>query len=689
MSGTHDTDAEEERPDQRIHVGERTDGQPVSLPVERVLTGRAFLTGKSGSGKSNSASVVIEELLDRGFPVAIVDTDGEYYGLKEEYELLHAGADEECDIQVDVEHAEKLASLALEENVPFILDVSGYLDESVASELIRETARHLFAKEKKLKKPFLLVVEEIHEYVPEGGGMDDTGRMLVKVGKRGRKHGLGIVGISQRPADVKKDFITQANWLVWHRLTWNNDTKVVKRIVGSEYGEAVSNLDAGEAFVQADWTEADVQRVQWRRKRTFDAGATPGLDDFERPELKSVSDGLMDDLSDITDRKEREQDRIEELEDELARKNERIEELEREVERAQNVSSAAEQMASAVAEDLSPETYQARLGAKNDEIDRLHDRIAGLERRMETLDGGEESAPASLEAFEAASPADAPDAADVPDAADGPDGDPDGETAESVPGSGVAEADPDEVAAAVAAAAAEEAAERVRPDEQSTAPERDATADGADEFGDEARYFSEDGTDPRRTDGPAGPFSEYESIESYLDTVHDRDGETPHVDRAGGRFRPQSRRSDHGTGSSDAGGRDAEGAEEAAPTAEPPDEEGDDGEGGDPVADLLRSGPVAVKLRAAIRGARCNEEFARRVVAALAADGPLSFEDAAEEADVPPENAYSLLSALRARSLVTRDAEHRYALNRSGMAETVATAGDGPHHELQGQWNVE
>ncbi len=71
--------------------------------------------------------MIAEELLDAGFPLLIVDTDGEYYGLKEEYEMLHAGADEECDIQIGPEHAEQMATLALEENVPVILDVSGYL----------------------------------------------------------------------------------------------------------------------------------------------------------------------------------------------------------------------------------------------------------------------------------------------------------------------------------------------------------------------------------------------------------------------------------------------------------------------------------------------------------------------------------------------------------------------------------
>ncbi|MDL5360980.1 DUF87 domain-containing protein [Halalkalicoccus sp. NIPERK01] len=373
--------------EERVTVGTADDGESVEMPVVQLLTGRGFVTGKSGSGKSNTASVVVEELLEAGYPVLIVDTDGEYYGLKEEYELLHAGADEECDIQVGPEHAEKVAELALEQNVPTILDVSGYLDETAADDLLRETARHLFAKEKKLKKPFLLVVEEVHEYIPEGGGMDETGRMLIKIGKRGRKHGLGIVGISQRPADVKKDFITQANWLVWHRLTWDNDTKVVGRIVGSEYGERVSDLDAGEAFLQTDWTDGDVRQVQFKRKRTFDAGATPGLDDFERPELKSVSDGLVGDLQSITEDQQRERERVAELERELAQRDRRIEQLERELDSARDVSEAARQMADALSGETPIGSAQATLPdvGMDEELERLRSENSALEAEVEEL----------------------------------------------------------------------------------------------------------------------------------------------------------------------------------------------------------------------------------------------------------------------------------------------------------------
>ncbi|WP_146417388.1 helicase HerA domain-containing protein [Haloarcula sp. KBTZ06] len=331
-------------------------GETVNLPVVELLTGRGFITGKSGSGKSNTASVIAEKLLDNGFGLLIVDIDGEYYGLKEEYEILHVGGDEECDIQVTEDHAGKIASLALEQNVPIILDISSFLDEEEAETLLTEVAKQLFAKAKKQKQPFLMLVEECHEWMPEKGSMGEVGKMLIKIGKRGRKHGLGIVGISQRPADVKKDYITQCDWLVWHRLTWNNDTKVVGRILDNKYADAVEDLDDGEAFMMNDWAE-QVSRVQFHRKQTFDAGATPGLDDFERPELKSVSDDLVSELETISEEQQATENRIKELREELDKKNSRIAELEAELQDARDLSRMAEQFTEAMlnqADDYNP-----------------------------------------------------------------------------------------------------------------------------------------------------------------------------------------------------------------------------------------------------------------------------------------------------------------------------------------------
>ena len=303
-----------------------------TIPATEVLSGRGFVTGKSGSGKSNTASVVAEELLDAGLPLLVIDTDGEYYGLKESYELLHVGGDDRCDARVGPGHADRLARLALEEHVPIVLDVSGYTEADEAREVVAAVVRALFAREREARTPFLLVAEEVHEYVPQQGKPDEAGEALLRVAKRGRKRGLGLLGVSQRPAAVDKEFVTQCDWLVFHRLTWENDTRVVGSILGEGAADQVTDLDAGEALVRADWTET-VERIRFRRKRTFDAGATPSLDGVERPELRSVDSDLVAELGDPpgTDGDgagRADGTEVADLRAELAAKDERIAELE-------------------------------------------------------------------------------------------------------------------------------------------------------------------------------------------------------------------------------------------------------------------------------------------------------------------------------------------------------------------------
>lgn len=266
-----------------------------TVPLMELLTGRGFITGKSGSGKSNTASVVAEEILDEGLPLIIVDTDGEYYGLKAEFEMLQIGPGRDCDVDIGPERANEIAELALVENVPIILDVSGFVEQEDAEHLIDAVLKQLFALENEWEKPFLVLVEELHEFVPEQQSMPHVGETIIRIAKRGRKRGLGLVGMSQRPAAVDKDYITQCNWLVWHRLTWNNDTQVVDRIMGGDAAETVQSLGDGEALVLTDWDDT-TRRLQFRRKRTFDAGSTPTLSDADQPSLKTVDQSLISKL---------------------------------------------------------------------------------------------------------------------------------------------------------------------------------------------------------------------------------------------------------------------------------------------------------------------------------------------------------------------------------------------------------
>lgn len=246
-----------------------------ALPLAEIVTGRGFMTGKSGSGKSNSMGVVVEEVLDRGIPVCIIDTEGEYIGLKDQYTILHAGAHESCDVTVSPRDASAIADIVLERHIPVVLDTSEFLEGEVMNELVVSVVRHLFKRQKTLQHPMLLVVEECHEFIPQRGG-EEVKEMFITIAKRGRKRGLGLCGLSQRPASVDKDFITQCDWNVWHRLTWPNDVAVASEVLG-DHAAAVEGLDDGESLVWADWTDA-CQRVQWRQKRTRDYGSAPAID---------------------------------------------------------------------------------------------------------------------------------------------------------------------------------------------------------------------------------------------------------------------------------------------------------------------------------------------------------------------------------------------------------------------------
>lgn len=119
-----------------------------------------------------------------------------------------------------------------------ILDISG-LPTEVAGPLTAAVARLLFAyklnqtREERESDPILLVCEEAHRYVPDRGealygAAQDAVR---RIAREGRKYGIGLMLVSQRPSDVESTVLSQCNsWLVL-RLTNGNDQEHVSRFL--------------------------------------------------------------------------------------------------------------------------------------------------------------------------------------------------------------------------------------------------------------------------------------------------------------------------------------------------------------------------------------------------------------------------------------------------------------------------
>lgn len=119
-----------------------------------------------------------------------------------------------------------------------ILDISG-LPNEVAGPLAAMLARLLFQyklhqmQAERQKDPILLVCEEAHRYVPDRGEAEYAVAQsaIRRIAREGRKYGLGLMLVSQRPADVESTVIAQCGtWLVL-RLTNAADQAHVARFL--------------------------------------------------------------------------------------------------------------------------------------------------------------------------------------------------------------------------------------------------------------------------------------------------------------------------------------------------------------------------------------------------------------------------------------------------------------------------
>ncbi|MFP4229846.1 MAG: helicase HerA domain-containing protein [Candidatus Nanohaloarchaea archaeon] len=101
--------------------------------------------------------------------------------------------------------------------------------------------------------PFIMVIEEAHNFTPEKGfGQAVSNPIMRKIASEGRKFGLGVGVISQRPARIDKNVLSQANTQFILRVTNPNDLKAISKSfegVTSEIEDMIKSLPPGVAFL--------------------------------------------------------------------------------------------------------------------------------------------------------------------------------------------------------------------------------------------------------------------------------------------------------------------------------------------------------------------------------------------------------------------------------------------------------
>jgi hypothetical protein len=109
------------------------------------------------------------------------------------------------------------------------------------------------------RHPIALFCDEAHLYMPnrtDAGGVEAAAlRYFERIAKEGRKYGVGLVVISQRPAEVSRTVLSQCNNFVALRLTNAEDQSVIQRLLPDSLGGftgLLPVLDTGEALVVGD-----------------------------------------------------------------------------------------------------------------------------------------------------------------------------------------------------------------------------------------------------------------------------------------------------------------------------------------------------------------------------------------------------------------------------------------------------
>lgn len=105
--------------------------------------------------------------------------------------------------------------------------------------------------------PIMVVCEEAHNYVPRSGGAryDSSRKSIERIAKEGRKYGVTLMVVSQRPSEVSETIFSQCSNFISLRLTNAVDQSYIKSLLpdlSAGIGDLLPNLGQGEFLTVGD-----------------------------------------------------------------------------------------------------------------------------------------------------------------------------------------------------------------------------------------------------------------------------------------------------------------------------------------------------------------------------------------------------------------------------------------------------
>ncbi len=157
-----------------------------------------------------------------------------------------------------------------------VFDLSTTLDAMVRQMVVSYFSKRLFDLRREGRiPPTLLVVEEAHNFIPSDTQRSDAlaRGTLETIAREGRKFGLGLCLISQRPVKLSSTALSQCNTHILLRMTNPYDLKHVAESsegIDSRSAQMITNLRPGEAIIVGAAVNFPVF-VRIRRRRSLES----------------------------------------------------------------------------------------------------------------------------------------------------------------------------------------------------------------------------------------------------------------------------------------------------------------------------------------------------------------------------------------------------------------------------------
>ncbi len=150
-----------------------------------------------------------------------------------------------------------------------VIDLKEAKQETQSIVVMRLVEELFRARKHGVIPPFLMVIEEAHNFCPERGfGEVASSRIIRTVASEGRKFGFGLCVVTQRPARIDKSVLSQCNTQIILKVTNPNDLKAITDSVeGVSAGmkEEIKDLPVGAAMIVGATEHPLVVDVRVRR----------------------------------------------------------------------------------------------------------------------------------------------------------------------------------------------------------------------------------------------------------------------------------------------------------------------------------------------------------------------------------------------------------------------------------------